>query len=100
MPAHLTISNYCIGDVSIRYDGFFLRTASFDVPSEGKSAFALEMDDVRSDRDNPTWTYTLEEGKCTDSLALQTARKYGIPEPILERAKALGAAFDELCRGG
>lgn len=29
-----------------RFDAFFLRTASFDVPSEGRSAFALEMDDV------------------------------------------------------
>lgn len=29
-----------------RYDAFFLRTASFDIPSEGKSAFAQEMDDV------------------------------------------------------
>ena len=30
-----------------RYDHYFLRTASYDVPSEAKSAFALEMDDVR-----------------------------------------------------
>jgi DNA mismatch repair ATPase MutS len=30
-----------------RFNNFFLRTASYDVPSEGKSAFALEMDDVR-----------------------------------------------------
>jgi DNA mismatch repair ATPase MutS len=30
-----------------RFDTFFLRTASFDVPSEGKSAFGLEMDDLR-----------------------------------------------------
>lgn len=30
-----------------RFDHFFLRTASYDVPSEAKSAFALEMDDVR-----------------------------------------------------
>ena len=30
-----------------RFDGYFLRTASFDVPSEGKSAFATEMDDVK-----------------------------------------------------
>ena len=29
------------------FDGFFLRTASYDVPAEDKSAFALEMDDVR-----------------------------------------------------
>lgn len=30
-----------------RFDCFFLRTASYDIPSEAKSAFALEMDDVR-----------------------------------------------------
>lgn len=30
-----------------RYDNFFLRTASYDIPSESKSAFALEMDDMR-----------------------------------------------------
>ena len=30
-----------------RYDHFFLRTSSHDVPSEGKSAFALEMEDMR-----------------------------------------------------
>lgn len=30
-----------------RYDKFFLRTASFDIPSEQKSAFASEMDDMR-----------------------------------------------------
>lgn len=30
-----------------RFDNFFLRTASYDVPSEAKSAFALEMDDMR-----------------------------------------------------
>ena len=35
------------GVVIPRFDHLFLRTASFDVPSEGKSAFALEMDDVR-----------------------------------------------------
>ena len=29
-----------------RYDAFFLRTASFDAPAEGKSAFAQEMEDV------------------------------------------------------
>jgi DNA mismatch repair ATPase MutS len=30
-----------------RYDNFFLRTSSHDVPSEGKSAFALEMQDMQ-----------------------------------------------------
>lgn len=31
----------------LSFDGFFLRTASYDIPAEDKSAFALEMDDVR-----------------------------------------------------
>lgn len=30
-----------------RFDKFFLRTASYDIPSEQKSAFASEMDDMR-----------------------------------------------------
>ena len=37
----------CDKAVIPRYDNFFLRTASYDVPSEAKSAFALEMDDMR-----------------------------------------------------
>lgn len=28
------------------YDAYFLRTSSFDVPSEGKSSFAVEMSDL------------------------------------------------------
>jgi len=30
-----------------RYDSYFLRATSHDVPAEGKSAFAVEMDDLR-----------------------------------------------------
>jgi hypothetical protein len=30
-----------------RFDSFSMRTASFDVPIEGKSAFAMEIDDMR-----------------------------------------------------
>jgi DNA mismatch repair ATPase MutS/predicted GIY-YIG superfamily endonuclease len=30
-----------------RFDCYFLRTASYDIPAEGKSAFAVEMDDLR-----------------------------------------------------
>lgn len=37
----------CSGATVPRFDNYFVRTASYDVPSEGKSAFALEMDDVR-----------------------------------------------------
>jgi hypothetical protein len=38
-----------------RYDNFFLRTASYDIPSESKSAFALEMDDMRIIYRDCTW---------------------------------------------
>ena len=37
----------CTEAAVVQFDNFLLRTASYDVPSEGKSAFALEMDDVR-----------------------------------------------------
>ena len=30
-----------------RFDSYFLRTASYDIPTEAKSAFALEIDDIR-----------------------------------------------------
>ena len=30
-----------------RFDNFFIRTASYDIPSEGMSSFALEMDDLK-----------------------------------------------------
>ncbi|CAM9889608.1 unnamed protein product [Ectocarpus sp. 12 AP-2014] len=90
----------CTSAVVPRFDCFFLRTASYDIPAEDKSAFALEMDDVRDDADNPRWTYTMEDGKCTDSLALQTAKKYNIPASVIARAQALSENFDQVRRGG
>ncbi len=181
-----------------RYKSFFLRATSYDIPSEGKSAFAIEMDDMHvvlrdsssrslvmvdeigrgtSSRDGAAlagallealgtagvhgifathlhevlrlplhvpgmqlkrmsaalgasadssssgvkgpsaessssssrinsgggvggtrkpirWTYLLEDGLCTNSLALETARAYGLPERVLSRAEELTAAFD------
>jgi hypothetical protein len=35
------------------------------------------------------WTYRVEEGVCTDSLALETAERFGLPRNILQRAEAL-----------
>ncbi|CEL93038.1 unnamed protein product [Vitrella brassicaformis CCMP3155] len=154
-----------------RYDAFFVRTAAFDVPAEGKSAFALEMDDIRvmlrdcsprslvmvdelgkgtSARDGAAlagallealdsvpvrgifathlhellhlpletqtlsyhkmgvevndatgdvrWTYRLEDGICVDSLALATAKKFGLPKTVLDRAETLLNQFDETVR--
>jgi DNA mismatch repair protein MutS len=40
----------CDGARIPQYDHFFLRTASYDIPSIGMSSFALEMDDLRGDR--------------------------------------------------
>ena len=153
-----------------RYDCYFLRTSSYDVPAEGKSAFGLEMDDMRvvlrdsssaslvmideigkgtSSRDGAAvagallehldkknvsgifathlhelfslplnvtklynrrmgvdvaegpdssrihrWTYRLEEGICTNSMAIITARAFGLPEDLVQRAKSLGNIFD------
>jgi hypothetical protein len=46
----------------------------------------------------PRWTYELLNGSCTDSLALVTARQYGIPDQILKRAAELEEKFDTVCR--
>ena len=153
-----------------RYDNFFLRTASYDVPSTGMSSFALEMDDLRvvlrdctprslvmvdelgrgtSSRDGAAiagallehldsigtsgifsthlhelfklplevnnvkkkkmgilaqeggmvrWTYKLEDGECEDSMALLTAKHFGLPNSLLRRAETLSYAFDEIYR--
>lgn len=155
-----------------RFDTFFLRTASYDIPSEAKSAFALEMDDMRvimrdctsrslvmmdelgkgtSARDGSAlagaileyldtkrvygifathlhelfllplklkhvqekqmgyemkspsdvdikWSYKLEDGRCTDSMALITAKQYQISDDVLMRAESLLQDFDAHCR--
>lgn len=40
------------------------------------------------------WTYTLEDGVCTNSLALVTAAKFGLPDSILKRAQELSSHWD------
>lgn len=40
------------------------------------------------------WTYTLEDGVCTNSLALLTAAKFGLPESIIKRAEELSHHWD------
>lgn len=46
------------------------------------------------------WNYHLEDGRCVDSMALVTARKYGIDASIVHRAGVLADTFDRLCRSG
>ena len=36
-----------------------------------------------------SWTYKMVDGVCTDSQALKTAAKFGIPRNVIERAEAL-----------
>lgn len=55
---------------------------------------------LHADAGEVRWTYTLEDGRCTDSMALNTAKQYGIDRTIVDRAEALGAYFDQCCRGG
>jgi hypothetical protein len=44
------------------------------------------------------WTYKLEDGKCTNSMALETAKEYGISSNIITRAAELAKIFDLTCR--
>mmetsp|Transcript_6673 Transcript_6673/g.13209 ORF Transcript_6673/g.13209 Transcript_6673/m.13209 type:complete len:1090 (+) Transcript_6673:141-3410(+) len=48
---------------------------------------------IKIDRDEESdtyqWTHKLEDGRCTDSMALVTAERFGLPEHIIKRAKEL-----------
>jgi len=158
-----------------RFDSVFVRGASSDVPSEGKSAFGAEMGDIAallrscgqrslvfvdelgrgtSPRDgtslagavleamaikgmcgffathlhgilrlplkadanarlirkrmainenalgdqvqNYGWTYKIEDGICTDSLAMKTAERFGLPKDVLNRAGAFSVLVNDV----
>ena len=76
----------------------------FELPLHTKHLAWKRMGFRREEEDGAEgkvqWTYQLEDGRCLDSMAMHTARAYGIPPSILKRAQTLGAAFDEVCRGG
>ena len=64
----------------------------FKLPLQSKSRIVqkrMAIHEQTFDGDDYTWTYRLEDGVCTDSLALITAKKFGIPFDILQRAEAL-----------
>jgi len=66
----------------------------FSSKAEGrlrKKRMAIERDDESGQL---KWTYTLEDGVCTNSLALLTAAKFGLPESILKRAEELSECWD------
>lgn len=43
---------------------------------------------ARADEVGARWTYTLEDGTCLDSMALETAIQFGIPQEIIEKAQS------------
>jgi hypothetical protein len=44
------------------------------------------------------WTYRLEDGICTDSMALLTAERFGLPADVIKRAETLGDYLPTRCR--
>jgi len=50
--------------------------------------------DGQISRTDVEWTYKLEDGVCTDSLALVTAARFGLPEDVLRRAEVLSDYLD------
>lgn len=46
-----------------------------------------ERDQSGHELANYKWTYKLEDGVCTDSMALVTAARFGLPQRVLERAE-------------
>ncbi len=46
----------------------------------------------------PVWTYTIEDGQCTNSMALETARAFDLSPSIIRRAEELAGMFDVICR--
>ena len=56
---------------------------------------------IREDEDpsKSRWTYRLEDGICTDSMALITAERFGLPTSVIERAKELSAFIPEPANG-
>lgn len=54
--------------------------------------------ELNPNADNPysriEWTFKMENGVCTDSHALETAAKFGLPLKVLNRAEALALCLD------
>ena len=58
-----------------------------------KKRMAIRDDEQIDDR---RWTYQMEDGVCTDSMALVTARQFGVPESVTDRAEAFSVLVPAL----
>lgn len=47
-----------------------------------------ERDETGSELSRYAWTYRLEDGVCTDSMALITAARFGLPQRVIDRAES------------
>lgn len=68
-----------------------------DLPLNGWDRIHLKRMAIETDHltdANYTWTYRIEDGVCTDSLALVTAARFGLPTNILSRAASFTAILD------
>ncbi|CAB9512045.1 protein MutS [Seminavis robusta] len=49
------------------------------------------VDDENETRHHLKWTYRLIDGVCNDSMALETARQFGLPKEVIARAEELSS---------
>ena len=61
-----------------------------DLPLQSTERIVRKMMDIRmehaGDLTTYQWTFHLVDGVCKDSLALQSAKRFGVPQSIIERA--------------
>lgn len=48
-----------------------------------------DVDQTGEETSRYNWTYRLEDGVCTDSMALVTAERFGVPSHVIQRAEEL-----------
>jgi hypothetical protein len=65
------------------------------LPLEAKERISTKRMAIEQDEGDYDWTYRLEDGVCTDSLALVTAARFGLPEEIIRRAEELADYLPE-----
>ena len=59
-----------------------------------------EGEDDLERKHNITFLYTLADGPCPKSFGVNVARLAGLPEDVLQKAKAVSSLFEERCSGG
>jgi hypothetical protein len=70
----------------------------FDLPLALRTVVDKKMGCSVDEEGEVQWSYELQDGRCTDSMALVTAKKYGIDANIIARAEELSNLFDSACR--